>query len=273
MNDELEYILSQYLDGTLPPEEKAALEQLVASDAQAAAILQQHLALDRLIKSAGAMPDVRWEQLAARISDAVSRQHIRESADTQASVPDELELAIMQYVDGELPADDRAALEQRIESEPGLRQILAQHRSLEAVVKHAWPLPHVDFERLADHLSETVVEEVAPSSYKMSAWIKYGSAIAIAACVLIITALAIIFGTRNGHGGKGTIADKDVPASKPLVQIAIGPEAPKGRAQISISVSPGDDDGGYYPVVASLRPRIEVDETVPVYTDGGIFNP
>src|SRR5579872_3481880 len=70
--EELEISITQYLDGTLPAEQRAALEAVLATDASARALLEEHRRLDAAMRSAMPMPDVDWENLGRRISDAVA---------------------------------------------------------------------------------------------------------------------------------------------------------------------------------------------------------
>src|SRR5687768_684391 len=72
--DQLEYAVSQYIDGTLPPLESAALEERFAVDAEARAILEEYRALDRALKTSLPEPAVVWDRLAAHLSDAVARE-------------------------------------------------------------------------------------------------------------------------------------------------------------------------------------------------------
>jgi anti-sigma factor RsiW len=70
--EQLEFAISQYLDGTLPAEERAALEQRLASDAPARALLDEYRRLDTIIKAHGEpIPNVKWDALAEHISAAV----------------------------------------------------------------------------------------------------------------------------------------------------------------------------------------------------------
>jgi anti-sigma factor RsiW len=73
-NDELEYSISQYIDGTLPPVETAALEQRLAGDAEARGILAEYRKLDSVLKSAIPPPDVDWDQFSTSIIAAVSQE-------------------------------------------------------------------------------------------------------------------------------------------------------------------------------------------------------
>ena len=65
--DELEYSISQYLDGTLDPLAQATLEDALATDGVARALLADYQRLNGVLK-AMPMPEIAWDQLAARIS-------------------------------------------------------------------------------------------------------------------------------------------------------------------------------------------------------------
>src|SRR6185437_1220044 len=71
--DELEFSISQYLDGTLPEAQRPALEARLAADAEAQAILAEERALTRLLRSEP-LPEVRWDRLAESISSAIDEQ-------------------------------------------------------------------------------------------------------------------------------------------------------------------------------------------------------
>ena len=62
--DELEFSISQYLDGTLPEAQRPALEARLAEDAEAQAILAEERALTRLLRSEP-LPEVRWDGLSS----------------------------------------------------------------------------------------------------------------------------------------------------------------------------------------------------------------
>ncbi|HZL35995.1 MAG TPA: hypothetical protein VFC78_11835 [Tepidisphaeraceae bacterium] len=69
---DLEYSISQYLDGTLDASERAELERRLESDAAARALLGEYRRLDAALK-AEPLPDVRWDALAESISLAIDR--------------------------------------------------------------------------------------------------------------------------------------------------------------------------------------------------------
>src|SRR3954469_24291696 len=71
--DELEYSISQYLDGTLPPLERDALEDRLASDADARALLEEYRRLDLALKNQlPPVPGIAWDRLATQIQQALA---------------------------------------------------------------------------------------------------------------------------------------------------------------------------------------------------------
>ena len=71
--DELEFAISQYLDGNLAAAEEAALESRLASDADARALFAEYRGLDRALRAAP-LPSFDFDALAGRIHDAVAAE-------------------------------------------------------------------------------------------------------------------------------------------------------------------------------------------------------
>jgi anti-sigma factor RsiW len=71
--DELEYTLSQYLDGTLAAPDEAALEERLATDESARALLAEFRSLDRALRAAP-LPSFDFDVLSSRITAAVAEQ-------------------------------------------------------------------------------------------------------------------------------------------------------------------------------------------------------
>src|SRR5690242_18276204 len=70
--DQLEFAISQYLDGTLAPLESAALEERLASDNQARELFGEYQRLDGVVKNALPEPEVDWSAFAAQLSDRLA---------------------------------------------------------------------------------------------------------------------------------------------------------------------------------------------------------
>ena len=84
ISEQLEFQISQYADGTLPAEEVAALEAILASDAEARALLHEYRSLNASLKRELPLPNVRWDRLAEHLSKAVAAEA---EADEAAPVP------------------------------------------------------------------------------------------------------------------------------------------------------------------------------------------
>jgi anti-sigma factor RsiW len=302
--DELEFAISQYLDGTLPAGDVRALEARLASDEEAKAILAEMKALDGVLKSPMALPAVNWEKLATTISAAVREQneetidvvlkhampvphvdhgrlvshlsdavagHMAMVAGAQVGEADDvLEEVVMRAVDGDLSPIERSALDVRLAGDPVARHLLSQHRALDAVVKHSWPLPFVDHQLLHSHLSAAVREQAeggAHTTYKIGAWVRNAARLAMAACVAVAVGLAGYLATRPGGttDGSGTpVADtrRKIIAEDPPEAVADA----GGKPVLEISVGEPNDavnHGGYYAWssgLTPLRPRMAIAE-------------
>lgn len=69
-SEQFEFELSQYLDGTLSPAERAAVEERLRTEESARALLAEYQKLEGLIQeSAGPLPRMRWERLAHHLAD------------------------------------------------------------------------------------------------------------------------------------------------------------------------------------------------------------
>lgn len=70
--DELEFQISQYLDGTLSSDEMAALQERLASDADARRLLAEYRRLNEHLARALPLPAVNWGRLAEHLSSVVA---------------------------------------------------------------------------------------------------------------------------------------------------------------------------------------------------------
>lgn len=77
MNDEnLQYAISQYVDGTLPPAEVAALEKRLREDPEARRLLDEYRRIGDLVQVALPEPEMDWDRLSSQISAAIDRDGI-----------------------------------------------------------------------------------------------------------------------------------------------------------------------------------------------------
>lgn len=158
---------------------------------------------------------------------------------------DQLEFAISQYLDGTLPADEEAALVERLATDPKARQIYAEYENLNTVVKTAMPLPAIDWSSFSQQVSTAVEREDAPvKTFKLPmAWI--GSLVAMAACI------AIGFGIFFDRGQKSTPGHTEVSVLTPSHAGSITVQGPAfertaqpALAQVTISAPPSLAQGG-----------------------------
>jgi hypothetical protein len=70
--DEKEFLITQLIDGTLSPLDRAELEKDLANDAELRALLRQHRNLDEILMSALPLPDIEWDSFARKISASVA---------------------------------------------------------------------------------------------------------------------------------------------------------------------------------------------------------
>ena len=71
-DDDLEFQISQFLDGTLPLPERVALEQRLAVDADARRLLEEYRRLNEYLSHDLPLPGVKWDRLAEHLSEAVA---------------------------------------------------------------------------------------------------------------------------------------------------------------------------------------------------------
>jgi anti-sigma factor RsiW len=266
--DQLEFAISQHLDGTLPPEERAALERLLATDADAQRLLEEYRSLDLVAKGALPLPNVNWNKLSASISDAVAT-----TADSSSQLlTDEEEYAITQYLDGDLAADEVAAVEARLANDVSARDAAREHRSLTGLLRRAMPVPAVDYDRLSREISELIDEEATRSRYSLT-WLRAAPRLAMAACLLLVLSLAFWFylNTDTTTGGRNVqqIAEITGPAPEqatgaPVAQVTIDMDASEQFARTRL------DDYGTDVIVASPS-RVQLAASSLQFFHGGAF--
>ncbi len=72
--DQLEYAISQYLDGTLNEFDRRVLEERLATDAEARLLASEYAHVDAMLKNTPVTPEVDFGALASRISAAVAEE-------------------------------------------------------------------------------------------------------------------------------------------------------------------------------------------------------
>jgi hypothetical protein len=74
IDEQLEFQISQYADGSLPESERALVELRLQTDTDARALLEEYRSLDVSLKQAMTPPAVNWDRLAEHLSGAVEQQ-------------------------------------------------------------------------------------------------------------------------------------------------------------------------------------------------------
>ena len=72
LDEQLEFAISQYADGTLPPSRRSAVEAQIAADPELAALLEEYRQIGTALQSTPKMPVINWDRLASHLSAAVA---------------------------------------------------------------------------------------------------------------------------------------------------------------------------------------------------------
>lgn len=270
--EQLELAITHYLDGTLPPEDIGALEQILATDPVAQAIFQEHEKLTAMLRSQP-LPEMDMGELARDFSAVVTG-----TVDEESRLADQKLNAILKSVTP-LPAIkwDRLAAEISSSLDAELAAGDEEDARLDVLLQ-ANPMPALDWDKLAGHLSKAVAaeagvaqrehveskrEEEKPSVLFRIGFAQKATRWAVAACLLGAAAVGIKM--YSGHPGNtglphtGTIgpvgaavAQVEIPraevSSQPAVaEISIGPS--KAYAEVS-------DQEFYHHGVASRAPVV-----------------
>jgi anti-sigma factor RsiW len=254
--EEIEFLISQHLDGTLSREEEAKVRELLASSEEAREILAEDQKLDGVLKSQSG-PAVKWDVLAEKISQAV------DAVGEAEAVSEVDEVAATEYLDGTLSTAEMASIETRIANEPGLAAVVEEYRALDGALKNAMPMPAVKWDLLAERLSEAVDEQSQRGRMFIGNWLKQPMRLAAAAVIIIALGVGILITLTRG-GGKPAVASVVVdPPEKP----AAGPAV----AQVDFDMSPTLAQSGtdWYSAgdVVAMPSTLDVAFTTPVLPD------
>jgi anti-sigma factor RsiW len=157
---------------------------------------------------------------------------------------EQLEFRICQYLDGTLPAGDRAALEQTLAADADAQAMLAQHRRLQQQLNRHLATPELNWDRLAEHLSASVAEAAAADvrgSQPISLPVRFGwrqpwGWLSAAASVLLAATVTLLVARHARHAVAPLplemanrpssiviVPQPEPPAGSPVEQITIGP--------------------------------------------------
>jgi anti-sigma factor RsiW len=75
VHEDLEFLISQYIDGTISPDDRVALEARLATDVEARELVREYRKLEGLIQAnVPPVPEVDYDALTSRINDAIDEQ-------------------------------------------------------------------------------------------------------------------------------------------------------------------------------------------------------
>jgi anti-sigma factor RsiW len=147
---------------------------------------------------------------------------------------EQLEFSISQHLDGTLPPAERAALLERVETDPVARELFETYRRLDAELRTGLRTPAVNWDRLAEHLSARIAEADQPAPSLKLAFVQRFAPFALAASVLLAIGLAAWVYLSSG-------STMTQPHQKSIATVQ-GPEAERGDgpevADVSIGPAP-----------------------------------
>lgn len=267
-----ERLIAQLADQTIDDSERPAIEAKVAADPALRVMLDDYQSLDQILKNASPVPSLQWDRVASMISGAVAAQ-------ASDAVSEQAEFAIAQYADGTLAGDDAAEVAAKLQTSAAAQSTFAQYQRVDALLKSA-PLPEIQWDRLAAHLSEAVANADAAASrsarsYRIADWIRSPMRLAAAASVL----LAVGIGAWIVRSPKPTpvapaprVATLSVQG--PVPEVAAGPSVADVTIGPPPAVAEGDDGtDGYASDLVSRPSRAIVAGTAVAIEDRGALSP
>ena len=236
--EQLEFAITQYLDGTLPAEDVSALEGRLAEDAGARALLEEHRKLTEMLR-ADSGPALAWDEVASDLQAVVTG-----TVDQEARAGDQKLNGLLKSAVGAVPAIRWDALAVQISGsiDRGVAFRDAQDDVLDEALR-ALPTPDLNWERLAAHLSSAVAKEaeraveapVRERVYSMK-WVRRATQMALAACV----AIAATVGIRAYLRPMGTVVGPTMPVAVVKIDVA-GPERTSATAVAQIKIGPSEE--------------------------------
>lgn len=140
-------------------------------------------------------------------------------------IDEQLEFLISQYADGSLPESERALVELRLLNNPEARALLEEYRALDASLKSSMVLPAVNWERLAEHLSEVVAEQEETRAATVLGRIGTFGRLAIAACVVLAVGGVALWTAMKSDGGDTRVVQNTNHATGPNTTNITPPDA------------------------------------------------
>lgn len=225
--EQLEFMMSQAIDGDLPADQVEQLEQHLAEHPDDRAEFERMRKLNDLLGA--------WGQQTAMHGETGLGSLLGEQ------IRDEPEFAISRLIDGDESAE--ADYARYVQQDPHLGMRDYAYRRLEGILR-AWGSiePPVDHALLNERLLETIHLEARKGAGRWSRWvIRIGTPLAAAASLLIIAGL---WWSQPQGEGPGQVAEAPEAQARPQVQVALAgpPEiATKDQAVVKVSFGIASD--------------------------------
>ena len=187
---------------------------------------------------------------------------------------EQLQFAISQYLDGTLPEPERSALEERLKADPQARLTLAEFRRLNDIINVALPVPDMDWDVFSKKISAAVdqaapEELVATASTQSTFWISSWKTMAIAASLLVCTAIAYITWPTTPKASSALVTI--TPPNQPQIAV-LTTATPAGQPRSDVQIGPSTTisfaQNRLYPVELTVDEPARVSIAgLPVYDD------
>lgn len=241
---QLEQLISELADGSLPAADRARVEALVQSDPALARLLTGY----RRLASKLAV----WRIPPADIASADWRR------DTRRRIEDDLTATMSAYADGALPAETARRVAERFAADAAAARIRGQlDRTDELLASWARPMPAVDWNATKARFSSAIRQDVARRRRRTFA--RWAGGIALAASLALAAFLTL-------RGNRPNVAPAN-PAVEP-VQVVLEKPNESGQAVAKFDERPPPEEKSLTPpanpsrvtFIPSPRPRPPVNE-------------
>lgn len=246
---QIEQLISELADGSLPAAERARVEALVQADPALARLLADYRRLANRLAA--------WRTPPAITASADWRR------DTRRRIEDDLTAAMSAYADGSLPAETARRLAERFAADAAAARIRSQlDRTDELLASWAKPMPEVDWNATRARFSNAIRQDVARRRrLTLTRWI---GGIALAASLVLAAFLTL-------RGNRPNVAPAN-PAVEP-VQVVLEKPAESGQAVAKFDERPPPGEKtltqpvnpSHVTFIPHVRPRPQPSEPPPGY--------
>ncbi len=203
---QIEQLISELVDGSLPAADRARLEAQIQADPALNRLLNSYRNLDAKLRA--------WRTPPATIASADWRR------DTRRRIEDDLTATMSAYADGALPAETARRVAERFAADAAAARIRGElDRTDELLASWARPMPAVDWNATKTRFSNAIRHDVARQRRRtLTRWV---GGIALAASLALAAFLTLRSARPNVVPGN--------PAADP-VQVVIETPNPSGQA-------------------------------------------